>query len=604
MRLWQKLAIALVLGALLPLAVATFIIVDGDAERLTEGARARHLAIADVALGEIRSLLARALAEMRGLGHTLAQEDQAPTERDRAFRAGILAAELVDQVAVYGPDGQRLLVARARSAAKPWAPPERLTPEDMAAAAPTSARGYAAWAAVQRDDAGFVLPLVIAATTPAPDGLAVPSTPAGPARPARVYAYLVADIDLQPLVALVRGLSERHFARPDRVRVLSEDLRVLAAGDPKRQGASIAGSPALAEPSAGSTPFRHEAAYAVDYVEPQTGEALVGAVVPLPELGWAALVEESQSEAYAAITATWRAALVVGGAATAIAIVLALITGRRLAKPVAAVARAAARVAAGDFSVRIPARAAAGKSEVAEMGQAFNRMAVDLGSYRDRLVSETRARENLSRFMSPEVVEMIVRGDRDLALGGEKKEITILFADVVSFTRLTERLEPERVVAILNELFTIITEIVFQHGGIIDKFIGDAAMALWGAPEAQPDGPLRAAQAADAIARWLEVGNARWRKELGHDVELAMALHTGVAVVGNIGSEKRMEYTAIGNAVNICARLEQIAQAQQILLTRDTLERLDGAFETVSLGHVALRGRTEPTEIFLLKERA
>ena len=491
--------------------------------------------------------------------------------------------------------------SRARGAAKPWNPPERLTGEQMAAAAPTSARGFAAWAVARREDGSFVLPLVVAATATASDGPAALSLPGAPAR---VYAYLVADIALEPLVTLVGGLSERHFARVDRVRVVGENLQVIAAGDARQQGASIAGSPALAEASAGSTPFRREAAYAVDYVEPLTGDALVGAVVPLPELGWAALVEERQSEAYAAITAAWRAALVVGGVATAIAIVMALITGRRLAKPVAAVARAASRVAAGDFAVRIPTRAAGGKNEVAEMGHAFNRMAADLGSYRERLVHETRARENLSRFMSPEVVETIVRGDRALALGGERKEITILFADVVSFTRLTERLEPERVVAILNELFTIITEIVFQHGGIIDKFIGDAAMALWGAPEAQPDGPLRAAQAADAIARWLEVGNARWRKELGHDVELAMALHTGVAVVGNIGSEKRMEYTAIGSAVNICARLEQIAQPQQILLTRDTRDRLQGAFETVSLGHVALRGRTDATEVFLLKERA
>ncbi|HRE91201.1 MAG TPA: adenylate/guanylate cyclase domain-containing protein, partial [Myxococcota bacterium] len=176
------------------------------------------------------------------------------------------------------------------------------------------------------------------------------------------------------------------------------------------------------------------------------------------------------------------------------------------------------------------------------------------------------------------------------------------FADVVSFTSLADEREPEVAVAILNELFTIVTEIVFQHGGIIDKFIGDCAMAIWGAPDGHPDDARRAVRAAEAILRWLEVGNARWRKQLGRDIELAIGIHTGVAVVGNIGSEKRMEYTAIGDAVNVAARLERLARPGQILMTRETMQRVADEFPSQSLGTYNIVGRSRPSEIYVLSE--
>lgn len=589
MKVWQKLAAVLLLAGLVPLAIAATVIARGDAERLTESARAYHLATAEVVLGEARGLVARALAETRSLGAVLARVDEPLERREATARAQLLGAELVDQVAVYSASGSRLFVMRAGSADAPtWTPPEALRAEQMEASAE---RDYLAWPVERRSDGALVLPLAVPVFQRAPPE-------AGADSPPSIYAFLVVDVSLAPLSELARNLGARHFDRPDRVRLLDEELRVIAAHDTTTHLASLRGKPVVSTVELTPGALQKDVAYTVDYVDP-TGVALIGAIVPLPELRWAALVEQDQDVAYASVAATWRTAAWVAIGAASLALLIALLFGRRMARPVEAIAAATTKVAAGDFTVRV---AEGRRDEIGKTATAFNKMTVDLGDYRDRLVTETRARENLSRFMSPEVVDRIVAGRDNLSLGGERREITVMFADVVSFTALADEREPEVAVAILNELFTIVTEIVFQHGGIIDKFIGDCAMAIWGAPDGHPDDARRAVRAAEAILRWLEVGNARWRKQLGRDIELAIGIHTGVAVVGNIGSEKRMEYTAIGDAVNVAARLERLARPGQILMTRETMQRVADEFPSQSLGTYNIVGRSRPSEIYVLSE--
>jgi len=603
MRVWQKLAAVLLLAGLVPLAIAATVIADGDAERLTESARAYHLATAEVVLGEARGLVARALAETRALGSVLARVDEPAERREASARAQLLGAELVDQVAVYSAEGQRLLVMRTDRPESPrWAPPEALKPAQMEASAEL---GYLAWPVERRSDGTLVLPLAVpiyqrSAPTaddpeePADANAPPPSDPTAP----KIYAFLVVDIALTPLSGLVGSLGVRHFDRPERVRLIDEQLRIIAAADADTLFTSLRGKPVVSTVEAAPHALRKDVAYTVDYVS-NDDVSLIGAIVPVPELGWAALVEQDQAEAYASVAATWPTAAWVGVAAASLALLIALLLGRRMARPIEAIAAATSKVASGDFAVRVPAH---GHDEIGKTAVAFNKMAGDLGTYRDKLVSETRARENLSRFLSPEVVERIVSGTDALKLGGERREITVMFADVVSFTTLADEREPEVAVALLNELFTIITEIVFQHGGIIDKFIGDCAMAIWGAPESHADDARRAVRAAEAILRWLEVGNARWRKQLGRDIELAIGIHTGTAVVGNVGSEKRMEYTAIGDAVNVAARLERLARPGQILMTRETMQRVSDEFPSQSIGTYNIVGRARPSEIYVLSE--
>ena len=142
------------------------------------------------------------------------------------------------------------------------------------------------------------------------------------------------------------------------------------------------------------------------------------------------------------------------------------------------------------------------------------------------------------------------------------------------------------------------TEIVFQHGGTVDKFIGDCVMAIWNAPATQPDHAERALSAAEDMLSFLETANARWEEELGLRVQLAIGVHTGEAVVGNVGSETRMAYTAIGDAVNVAARLEAIARPQQVLVTAATREAAGEIFEYVDAGERELAGRKDLVHLY------
>lgn len=153
------------------------------------------------------------------------------------------------------------------------------------------------------------------------------------------------------------------------------------------------------------------------------------------------------------------------------------------------------------------------------LGGALNRAASNLAASEARIRHEVAVRTDLGRYVPEQLVERIVRREADMRLGGEKRPITVMFADVVGFTPLTERLPPEVVVGILNELFTILTQIVFKHEGTVDKFVGDCVMAFWNAPGDQPDHVERALEAAEDMQTWLESGNERWKQRYGVTIE-------------------------------------------------------------------------------------
>jgi adenylate cyclase len=157
-------------------------------------------------------------------------------------------------------------------------------------------------------------------------------------------------------------------------------------------------------------------------------------------------------------------------------------------------------------------------------------------------------------------------------------------------------------VTILNQLFTILTEIVFRHGGTVDKFIGDCVMAFWGAPDDQADHAARAVAAAEDMQSWIEAGNEDWQRSYGVTIRLAIGVHTGEAVVGNFGSETRMEYTAIGDTVNVAARLEAIARPQQILVSEATRQAAGDDFEYVALGSRQVAGKSEAVELYEVRQ--
>jgi adenylate cyclase len=213
---------------------------------------------------------------------------------------------------------------------------------------------------------------------------------------------------------------------------------------------------------------------------------------------------------------------------------------------------------------------------------------------------EQRRRERLGRYFSPEVAALLAdRGEG--AATGEEREITILFSDLRGFTALSERLGGPEVVAILNQVDEALVEAVFEHGGTLDKYLGDGIMAYFGAPIATPDHAARGVHCAIAMQARLSELNRR-RTALGQPpLQMGIGVHTGLAVLGDIGAPRRREYTAIGDAVNVAARIQQATRTEgvPILVSAETARRAGSAIGFVPAGLLDLPGRTGLLESYV-----
>jgi adenylate cyclase len=223
--------------------------------------------------------------------------------------------------------------------------------------------------------------------------------------------------------------------------------------------------------------------------------------------------------------------------------------------------------------------------------------AAALGEHLRTRRERERAVTEFSRFTHPHVARQLVESG---GIETGRREVTLLFSDIRGFTTLSESRTPEAVIALLNRYFSLQVDVVFGHGGSLDKFIGDCIMAMWGAPLDDPD------HAKHAVACALDMADAlqAFKRELGAehtDFDVGIGLHSGPAVVGLMGSQtRRLEYTAIGDTVNLASRIEGLTKdaKRRILVSRDTAERCGDAFEFVSCGTFPVKGRAQPVELF------
>jgi adenylate cyclase len=216
-----------------------------------------------------------------------------------------------------------------------------------------------------------------------------------------------------------------------------------------------------------------------------------------------------------------------------------------------------------------------------------------------RLAREEVARANYGRFMPEYVVRQMLEHPESFKLGGVNQVITVLFADVRGFTSFAEHAPPEQVVQLLNRYFSAMSDIIFAHNGTLDKYIGDGLMALFGAPNATPQDAANAVAVAVEMQRRMRQLNAEFRAEGLQEISIGTGLHTGEATVGYIGSERRTEYTAIGDTVNTASRLESNARGGQILLSEATLKAIpEGRFPVKQHEPLTVKNRAQPVQIY------
>src|SRR5689334_1010514 len=225
-------------------------------------------------------------------------------------------------------------------------------------------------------------------------------------------------------------------------------------------------------------------------------------------------------------------------------------------------------------------------------------IAVENARAHERLAREEVARANYSRFLPEYVVKQMLENPDSFKLGGVSQTITILFADIRGFTRISGHARPAKIVCLLNRYSSAMTDIIFAHGGTLDKYLGDGLMALFGAPTATPDDASNALNAAVAMQRRLLAINRELREEGFPEIGVGMGMHTGEVVVGYIGSERRSEYTAIGDTVNTSSRLESNARGGEILISDATAKAARSRYKLQPREPIMVKNRQQPVNLW------
>jgi adenylate cyclase len=275
-----------------------------------------------------------------------------------------------------------------------------------------------------------------------------------------------------------------------------------------------------------------------------------------------------------------------------LAFVLAVLLARRLSAPLVQLEAAARRVRLGSLDVEVPVQ---GTDEVGRLAGAFNEMVAGLRQ-RDQIQGLFK------RYLAPQVVDELIRNPEKAAPGGERRELTVLFIDLVGFTSLSEEMSPEALVDLLNGYFERATEVLVRHGATLDKFIGDAIMCFWNAPLPQQDHAARACLTALGLLHVVDVLAPELQARGMPRLDCRIGINTGAGVVGNIGSRVAQDYTVIGDSVNLASRLEGAAKVYgtRTLVSEDTVREAGDAVLARELDWLRVKGRQLPVRVYEL----
>lgn len=302
---------------------------------------------------------------------------------------------------------------------------------------------------------------------------------------------------------------------------------------------------------------------------------------------WVLLVEMDEAKALAPIATLRNELLLAVGILAIPGFLVGWRVGASLSHPVGKLVEFVRRVQGGDFTGSV----AEGRDEIGRLGAALNHMTRGLEE-RDRV------KELFGRYVATQVSDRLVKGD--INLSGESRHVTILFSDIRSFTAMSEQMTPMQVVAFLNEYFSEMVEAVFEQGGVLDKFIGDGLMAVFGSMGDMPDHPRHAVRTALRMKALLSKINGNRGITGKPPIGIGIGIHSDEVIVGNIGSRRRLEYTVIGDGVNTCSRVQALNKefGTTILITQTTWEAVKDEFECRLMPETELRGKTQSLKFY------
>jgi class 3 adenylate cyclase len=283
-------------------------------------------------------------------------------------------------------------------------------------------------------------------------------------------------------------------------------------------------------------------------------------------------------------------AVAISAALIVVGLLVSIIISFGWTRPVARLVKGMTRIQEGDFDTRLPAGR---RDEFGKLAYNYNLMA-------DGLKDREFIKSTFKRYVTKQVAERILEHQTEIKLAGERRDITVLFSDIEGFTELSERTEPTEVVTMLNEYLGLMIDIIFQYEGALDKFLGDGIMAYWNAPVDQNHSAVKACIAALEMQVALSDFNRKRVAAGKNPLYAGIGINTGEAVAGNIGSEKKMEYTVIGDNVNLAQRIEVRAGRGQILVSDSTYEEVSDYVYATPLPPERVKGKSEPVRLYLL----
>jgi adenylate cyclase len=393
----------------------------------------------------------------------------------------------------------------------------------------------------------------------------------------RITHIAVADIRLDRLQKVFASVTERTLYLVDKEGfLLAHPDEKLIFGAQNMKEAPIVKAALQSHVRQGQLRFTDE-----------KGTAFTGAYTHTP-MGMTVVCQASEEIILEAAHAVKRKGFYYAGTALSIALFLVFFFSLTLTSPIERLVEVAHEIAKGNFKVRSQIRT---RDEVGDLAVAIDNMT-------EGLIERDKAKSVLTKFHGSTVMDELMKGK--LQLGGSKKEVTVFFSDIRDFTHFSEIHPAEHVVDVLNQYFQIMVNIINKHHGVVDKFIGDAIMAVWGVPNSHPDDTIRAMRACLEMRTALAAFN-EMRVQKGHEpLRIGMGLHTGAVISGNIGSLERMEYTVIGDTVNQTSRIESATKAMglDLVISHQVAEKVNEKFLIEKVGDVQVKGKQESLALY------
>lgn len=560
--LWRRLAFFMVLFTLVPALTIALVLLNRNAEMIKTTSREVRLAATETVSVPLDLLVVDARQQLVAVGQALGDPTLSGELKMGLARTLVSSSHTIDHALIFDASGVYIDTIRRQELT--WKPSTQPLSKD--AMASSLALGAYVSSSLIEDRARVIVPL----RTPEQE----------------ITGYVVSDVPIARMEDLLKATAAQKFAGE------AGELFILSAGG----NLLLSGSdnPTAVEISLGARAQELAKLPGVATSE-EVGTSLV-TFKPLEHAPWIVVANVPRAVAYAPLESLRMWVLVALALVVLLGVGFSIGFARGITRPINELMVQCRAIARREFTRRVEITS---KDELGVLAATLNDSASELAASEHELLRQERIRHDLGRYLPHELVERVInKDDQVIDMVGSSEQVTVMFADVVGFTALCQSLTPEQSVTILNDLFTIITEIIFRHGGVVDKFIGDSVMAFWGAPQKNEEHAVDACSAAEEIISWLELGNVSWKEKFGVEIALAIGIHSGEAIVGNVGSSTRMTYTAIGDTVNLAARLESIARPNQILVTRHTANLVDELFELSYAGERQMPGYDEPLEIY------